>query len=194
MEDKRIRILETAIDLAEQGGFEAVRLRDVAAQADVALGTLYKRFRSKEDLLIGALELEAEKLDRRMSSRVVPGETQVERAIAFFEIVTRALFRKPNLGRAVLRAMTSGNQELTVKVASFHSKVTNLMIAAMRGVKPSDLHGEPTQAEQLVAYISQQIWFAALVGWMGGLHTKETALEQLRVSLEILIRGVEKET
>src|SRR5437763_4151480 len=103
MEDKRIRILETAIDLAEQGGFDAVRLRDVAAQADVALGTLYKRFRSKEDLLIGALELEAEKLDRRMAQKAVPGDSPVERAIAFFEIATRALFRKPNLGRAVIR-------------------------------------------------------------------------------------------
>ena len=40
-----------AIELAERGGFEGVRLRDVAAHADVALGTLYRRFRSKEDLL-----------------------------------------------------------------------------------------------------------------------------------------------
>ena len=35
------------MELAEEGGFEAVRLRDLASHADVALGTLYKRFRSK---------------------------------------------------------------------------------------------------------------------------------------------------
>ena len=33
MEEKRSRILETAIELAEKGGFENVRLRDVAAFA-----------------------------------------------------------------------------------------------------------------------------------------------------------------
>ena len=39
MEDRSRRIVETAIELAERGGFEAVRLRDVAAHAGVALGT-----------------------------------------------------------------------------------------------------------------------------------------------------------
>ena len=40
MEARAQRIVETAIELAEKGGFEAVRLRDVAADAGVALGTL----------------------------------------------------------------------------------------------------------------------------------------------------------
>ena len=44
------RIVDAAVELAEQGGFEAVRLRDVAERSDVALGTLYKYFRSKEDI------------------------------------------------------------------------------------------------------------------------------------------------
>ncbi|MGH0031401.1 MAG: helix-turn-helix domain-containing protein [Myxococcota bacterium] len=57
MEERSRRIVGAAIELAEQGGFEAVRLRDVAAQANVALGTLYRRLRSKEDLLLAALEL-----------------------------------------------------------------------------------------------------------------------------------------
>ena len=32
-EERARRIVETAVELAEQGGFEAVRLRDVAAHA-----------------------------------------------------------------------------------------------------------------------------------------------------------------
>ena len=40
MEERAQRIVDTAIELAERGGFEAVRLRDVAADAGVALGTL----------------------------------------------------------------------------------------------------------------------------------------------------------
>ena len=43
LEERARRIIETTIELAEQGGFEAVRLRDVAAHAGVALGTLYRR-------------------------------------------------------------------------------------------------------------------------------------------------------
>ena len=57
-EERSRRILETAIELAEKGGFSAVRLRDVAEQAGVALGTVYKRFQSKEDMLMAALEMQ----------------------------------------------------------------------------------------------------------------------------------------
>ncbi len=60
------RIFDVAIELAEEGGYDNVRQRDVAARAGVALGTLYKRFRSKEDILSAALERETAKLERRM--------------------------------------------------------------------------------------------------------------------------------
>jgi TetR/AcrR family transcriptional regulator, cholesterol catabolism regulator len=193
MESKRVRILETAIELAEKGGYENVRLRDVAAQADVALGTLYKRFPSKESILIAALELEAEKLEKKMIKKAVDGESALDRVIEFFNIASNALFRKPNLGRAVLRALTSGDQELTGQVAAFHQRMTNLIIAAFRGAPAGPLNPEPKNSEQLVAFIMQQIWFSALVGWMGGLITKPMVLEQLRMTLTIVLRGLEKE-
>ena len=66
MEERAQRIVDTAVELAEQGGFVAVRLRDVAAEAVVALGTLYRRFRSKEDLLVAALEIEMTALEERL--------------------------------------------------------------------------------------------------------------------------------
>ena len=68
MEERTRRIVATAVELAEEGGFEAVRMRDVAAQAGVALGTFYKRFSSKEDLLIAALELECIRMAKRLEA------------------------------------------------------------------------------------------------------------------------------
>ncbi|MEM9692781.1 MAG: helix-turn-helix domain-containing protein, partial [Myxococcota bacterium] len=47
-EERRDRIIDVAIELAEEGGFDNVRQRDVARLAGVALGTLYKSFKSKE--------------------------------------------------------------------------------------------------------------------------------------------------
>jgi TetR/AcrR family transcriptional regulator, cholesterol catabolism regulator len=193
MESKRVRILETAIELAEKGGYENVRLRDVAAQADVALGTLYKRFPSKESILIGALELEAEKLEKKMSKKPVEGDNALDRIIEFFNILSATLFRKPNLGRAVLRALTSGDQELTGQVANFHQRITNMIIAAMRGAPAGPLDPEPLNTEQIVGFLMQQIWFSSLVGWMGGLITKPMVVEQLRLALTLILRGIDKE-
>ncbi len=193
MEKKRSRILETAINLAEKGGFDNVRLRDVAAQAEVALGTLYKRFPSKESILIAALEMEAEKLERRNSKKAVEGAEPLDRVLTFFDVASRALFRKPNLGRAVLRALTSGDADLTAQVAGFHQRMANMIVAALRGQPAGQLDPEPSNSEMMLAFITQQIWFASLVGWMGGLITKQMVLDQLRITLVLLLRGLEKE-
>jgi AcrR family transcriptional regulator len=193
MEEKRSRILETAIELAEKGGFDNVRLRDVAAQAEVALGTLYKRFPSKESILIAALELEAEKLEKKMSKKPSEGNTPIERVLDFFDNVSRTLFRKPNLGRAVLRALTSGDEELTGQVASFHQRMTNMIVAAMRGSLITSIVPEPSNSELMVAFIMQQQWFAALVGWMGGLINKPMVLDQLRITLSLVLKGLDKD-
>ena len=52
-----------------QGGFEAVRLRDVASASGVALGTVYRNFSSKEDLLVGALSREMLLLQKAIRRR-----------------------------------------------------------------------------------------------------------------------------
>jgi AcrR family transcriptional regulator len=192
MEDKRTRILETAIELAEKGGFDNVRLRDVAAQAEVALGTLYKRFPSKESILIAALELEAEKLEKQLSKRPMDGDDPLERILNFFDRMSRTLFRKPNLGRAVLRALTSGDEALTEQVASFHQRITNMIVASSRGSLITSIVPEPSNDELIVAFITQQQWFAALVGWMGGLINRPMVVEQLRITLSLVLRGLEK--
>ena len=193
MEEKRSRILETAIELAEKGGFDNVRLRDVAAQADVALGTLYKRFPSKESILVAALELEAEKLEKRLTKKPFEAESPLERVLEFFDQVSRTLFRKPNLGRAVLRALTSGDEDLTEQVASFHQRMTNMIVAALRGSLITAIYPEPSNDELMVAFIMQQQWFAALVGWMGGLISKPMVIDQLRITLTVVLRGLSRE-
>jgi AcrR family transcriptional regulator len=193
MEEKRSRILETAIELAEKGGFENVRLRDVAAQAEVALGTLYKRFPSKESILIAALEMEAEKMEKRLSKNPIEGDEPLERVLTFFDGASRTLFRKPNLGRAVLRALTSGDEELTEQVAMYHQRMTNMIVAALRGSLITAISPEVSNDELIVAVIMQQQWFAGLVGWMGGLITKQMVIDQLRITLSLVLRGLEKE-
>jgi acyl-CoA synthetase (AMP-forming)/AMP-acid ligase II len=73
LDERAQRIVDTAIELAAADGFAAVRLRDVAASAGVALGTLYKRFASKEEILVAALEQESEKLLARLGKRQPEG-------------------------------------------------------------------------------------------------------------------------
>lgn len=180
MPERTQRIVDAAIKLADEGGFQAVRLRDVAAEADVALGTLYARFKSKEDIMLAALQGELGQLSTVLADFPPEGEGAAERVGNFFAVASRALFVRPNFARAVLRSVASGEPDVAAKVLNFHQAITELIVTAYRderfGQTPSEA---PTEAEQKLCFLMQQIWFSVLVGWMGGLHDEEAVIEMM---------------
>jgi len=185
------RIVDTAVDLAEQGGFEAVRLRDVAERSDVALGTLYKYFRSKEDILLFALNEEVDRHENALVTRPETGGTPCQRTVDFFRRSTRALARRPQLARAMVRAMASGETDTVMKLASLQLRIARLVTATLRGEAP-DLEapldqpsGTPT--EQAIAQILMNVWFSSLVGWAAGLHPERTVTEHVRTAADLVV-------
>jgi AcrR family transcriptional regulator len=190
MEERSRRIVDAAIELAEQGGFEAVRLRDVAAQANVALGTLYRRFRSKEDLLLAALELQLAAQERRLASAPLPGATPLARVTGFFEAYTESLCGRPNLARALVRSIGSGAPGLTLKVASFHSRMEALITASLRGERVTPGWRVPSASERRLAHSLLLVWFASLTGWASGLHEQPDIVEHTRSAAELMLDGL----
>ncbi len=192
LEERARRIIESTIELAEEGGFEAVRLRDVAARAEVAMGTLYRRFHSKEDLLVAALEQETRRMEERVRQRPPKGGTASERAISFFVIATRGMLRRPNLSRAMLKAAAAGEPALARKVGLFHDMTRRMIVGALRG-KPL-LPGDETMTdrEQLLGDVLNQIWFAVMVGWSGGLETQVSIHDRMRASVELIVNETKR--
>jgi AcrR family transcriptional regulator len=185
MEERARRIVETAVELAEKGGFEAVRLRDVAACAGVALGTLYRHFRSKEDLLAAALSEQVSQLEAYMATHPAKGDTPIERITSFFKTATAGICRRPMLAQAILRASASCQPELAEKVARFHGRMMSMIARALRG-SDNDRNGDDSRLEH-VGSVLEQVWFAALVGWGGGLHDQAAVIEQVRTAATLII-------
>ena len=80
--DRRKRILDATIALASKGGFDAVQMRAVAEQADVALGTLYRYFPSKIHLLVSALAPRVRGgRGQPRRGKPIPGDTPHERVM-----------------------------------------------------------------------------------------------------------------
>ncbi len=185
------RIVDAAVELAEKGGFDAVRLRDVAEASDVSLGTLYKYFQSKEDILLFAINEGNEHLEAAMAERPARGETAVERVSAFFARATRGLTRRPNFARAALRSIASADATMADRQASYHLRVSRIIIAAMAGEAP-DLSqplaqptGTPRQRE--LALVLEHVWFASLLGWASGLHPAARVHEQMASTAALLL-------
>ena len=181
--------MTAAMELAEEGGFDNVRLRDVAQRAGVAMGTLYARFRSKEDILVAVLEEEAEKLEELFATYPATDPLCRDRVYYYFAAVTQLMFTRPNFAKALLRAVATGNHETAGKVARYQGRLNALILAAMHG----DGTGHPSTVradrEEEIAFLLQQIWFAALVGWMSGIRDEDDVLRQMNLAIDIVLTG-----
>jgi len=187
------RIVDAAVALAEEGGFDGVRLRDLAEVSGVALGTLYRYFPSKEDILLYALNEEAEALERVTAERPPAGEMPARRLTAWFARATRGLTRRPNFARAVLRAIATGDHANAIQQAGFHLRMSRMIVAVLRDELPQVERplSEPSggEREQRIALVLNHVWFAALLGWASGLHPARTVTERMGATIDLLLQG-----
>ncbi|WP_199883186.1 TetR/AcrR family transcriptional regulator [Streptomyces sp. CB01580] len=75
-ESRRRRIADAVCRLADEHGPEGVSMRDVAARAQVSLGAVQRCFRTKEEMLLFAVEHVGERLTERVRARLVRGPAQ----------------------------------------------------------------------------------------------------------------------
>jgi TetR/AcrR family transcriptional regulator, cholesterol catabolism regulator len=55
LESQRDRILDIVVELLETEGYDAVQLREVARRARTSLATIYKRYGTRDELILAAL-------------------------------------------------------------------------------------------------------------------------------------------
>jgi len=73
-DDKRARILRSAVRVFARKGYFAARISDIAQQAAVADGTIYLYFRSKEDILVSLF-------DEVMSEHIQKGRRELSAVV-----------------------------------------------------------------------------------------------------------------
>src|SRR3954462_7273376 len=78
---RRKRIIQAAAALASRGGVEAMQMRTVAERAGVALGTLYRYFPSKMDLVVAVVGEELDLLEGSLDRRPPRSAAAPRRAV-----------------------------------------------------------------------------------------------------------------
>ena len=98
-QERRERIVRAAITLLEQGEYDAIQIRDVAQEAGVALGTVYRYFTSKEHLYAAALLEWAANFPTREPSKRADGRSDEAQLRALMRRAVRAFERYPQMMR-----------------------------------------------------------------------------------------------
>jgi AcrR family transcriptional regulator len=176
---RRERVVRAALELGAEGGYDAVQMRDVATRAEVALGTIYRYFPSKDSLLLAVMVHWLGDLEQRVSRRPPTGDTTVERIM---DVMTRALGsmdRDPRLTAAVIGAMTAGDPASVPAI----DEVSQAMARIMQSAFPPDV--DPA-LEAATAKVLGHVWWSATISWANGMGDIEWVAAELRVAAELL--------
>jgi AcrR family transcriptional regulator len=104
---RRQRIVDAALTLLETSEYERIQVRDVAEEASVALGTLYRYFSSKEHLFGEVLVQWAARLGTSTTRRPLAGTDRAARLEEALHRSVRAFERRPQLAKLVGRLQVS---------------------------------------------------------------------------------------
>lgn len=180
--ERRARVIKAAIALANSGGYDAVQMRDVAAKARVALGTLYRYFSSKDHLLVSCLAQWTRELQQRIAVRPPGGETPSDRVVEVLRRAATALERSPNLMGAFVSGLTSISADDTAgmqEVTEVYSLLVELITDAM-------LDGDRPEREAVIRVIGE-VWLATLIARVRGWSQAGQMADDLEAAVRLLL-------
>jgi AcrR family transcriptional regulator len=176
---RRQRVIDAAMSLGLEGGYEAVQMRDVAARADVAMGTVYRYFTSKDHLLAATLVHWVEQLDTRLAQQPARGTEPAERVLDVLDRALRAMGRQPRLVAAVFTSLSSPDPAAVTCQQQITQLMEGIVTRAIGEPRPPDVADR--------ARIIGHVWYSALVGWINGWSTMARVYSELSVAVSLLL-------
>jgi AcrR family transcriptional regulator len=176
---RRQRVIDAAMALGLDGGYDAVQMRDVAAQADVAMGTVYRYFTSKDHLLAAALVYWVEQLAVRIEQHPPQGDLPADRVLDVLDRALRAMGRQPRLVAAVFTSLSSPDPG----AVGCQQQITLLMEGIIAGAMGDPVVPDMSERARMIGHV----WYSALVGWINGWSTMARVYDELAVSVRLLL-------
>ena len=173
------RIVEAALELAPEGGYEAVVMKAVAARAGVSLGTLYRYFSSKDHLLADGLLLWGGELGRRLARRPPGGDTAAERVAEAFRRMARGIEQNPRLAIALTRAVSSPDAGGVANAAQLRATMAEWLDRALGDGFAGDRAG--------VIDLLQHVCFSCMLSMVTGARTAPEVGEELERAAHLLL-------
>lgn len=113
--DESDPILDVVVEMLETEGYDAVQLRAVAKRARTSLTTIYKRFPTRDALILAALQrwMDENRYAGLASQTPAPGESVYDGLMRVFRTIFEPWERHPDMLRAYFRARSApGGQQL----------------------------------------------------------------------------------
>jgi AcrR family transcriptional regulator len=167
-EGRRRAILAAATRLGKAREIDRIGAQEIAAEAGVALRTLYRYYPSKYHVFAGLLNVQIENL-RVPTTRSGDPETAVA---DFMANTCRETLRHKHLAHA----MITSTQAVRAQSGPTGYHAMRDLILRVAGVK------DPTQEQVRVARLVEQVAFGVLTWTVGGELDSQQAVDDIRVA------------
>ncbi|MEU7886857.1 TetR family transcriptional regulator [Microbispora bryophytorum] len=178
---RRRRIVQAAAALASRGGVEAMQMRTVAERAGVALGTLYRYFPSKMDLVVAVVGEEIDLLESSIERRPPHAAHPAGRAVDVLMRATRGLMREPELADALIRSLIMAEVE-----APFGDRMASLLLRVATDGRTVSL---PAEDQLALTGSLTGVWVQELLEMLRGRRTHEQIQHRIEIAAERLLTG-----
>lgn len=175
---RRQRIVVAALDLLQQQSYDKIQMRDVAEHGDVALGTVYRYFASKEHLFAAVLVEWGDKLVAHVRKRPLHGVSAQERLTELMMRVLNAFERWPQVYTVVALMDHTPDPLAREQYASFAGREQSTMGGVLDGIAP--------QTAALIVTVVNAMLNAVLRNWVHGNISMADARRQLTGTIDLI--------
>jgi len=177
--ERRERIIEAGLALLRNQDHTQIQMRDVAERADVALGTVYRYFQSKDHLFAEVLASWARRLRTNVERHPLRGDTNVARLTDVLHRSVRAFQVWPQLARVVM-ALESSADPFTQEIFARNN-------GENRAIYAEALVGLPPEVADQVVRIAGAVLDLQLRQWVVGHHSIAEVYDRLDRAIRVVL-------
>lgn len=172
-------MLRAAADLAADKGLERVQMHEVAKDAGVAIGTLYRYFPSKTHLFTAVMAAQVDRLD----AKTFPPKPDVppEEAVAGLLVqASRDLLRRPLLAMAMLQSANAAHAATVTDAGRIDNAFRDIILRTL-GIE------RPTAQDIALVRLLVQCWYGVLTSSLNGRVSMPDAEADIGLACRLLL-------
>ena len=179
---RQLRILRAAEQIGSDCALDQVQMHEVAKQAGVAIGTLYRYFPSKNHLFVGVMTHQIDRLAQALDRRALVADRPAENVFDVLVRANRAVLDRPRLASAMMQSAAAANAATVIDVARNDETMRSVLLR-VAGIE------HPTANDRAVVRVLLQAWAGILQSSLNGRLSPADAESDLHLACRMMIAG-----
>ncbi|MCI5224591.1 MAG: TetR/AcrR family transcriptional regulator [Candidatus Electrothrix sp. AR4] len=186
----RAAIMEAAITLFGERGYENTSISALAKAAGVGKGTIYSYFKSKNEILLGFCEEEMTYIHKKIKGEMDPDAPLLDKILLLFMSEFRYVTKNKEFGRTLMREMVFPREITIEKSRKVEGQFINLFISIAKEAQEKGQLRADADLFLTCGHFYALYLLAVSVWYSERLHNLEDVRSMLEVMFDQAVSGL----